>query len=444
MIVKEASKINRFKGFLRGQSFTANVIRLGGGTALGQALVIATTPIITRLYSPEQMGLMGLFISFVGFASIAVAWRYELAIVSAQDDNEANALLLISLFLVLPTSLLAGLFMLLMIRYDIISYSDLPAWAAGAAAVTLFATGAFTALRYWFVRQTDFSGVSRALVSQGAGRALVPVVLGFAHAGWAGLLAGEVAGRTLGVGRLLRQAWPVMRKSLALFGRDSYTEAMKRNWKFPALLLPSTMVSVLAATLPLPAISSLFGVAAAGQFLLVWRLIQLPSGFIGDGVADVFHSRLSEAHRTNPDAVRPLLLRVAIKLGLVSLLIYVPIAFASPLVFDKIFGAKWAQAGWLMTVLAPVGLIALVVNPLSRLFAVVNRPELKLAVDGVRLLAPVLGIYGANRMGYDFRHCAVAFSALWMLSCVMQLVVTWYASGKLEATNEQQGENNIG
>lgn len=438
MVVNKASKANRIKGFMEKHSFAANVIKLGGGTALGQAVVILTTPVVTRLYTPEQMGLLGIFIAFVGFTSVAVSWRYELAIVSARDSDEANALLLISLFLIVPTSLLAGLLMLLMIRFNLLSYSDLPAWTAGAVAVTLLFTGAFTALRYWYVRYADFGGVSRAMVSQGVGRAIVPVVMGVIHAGWAGLLAGEIAGRILGVGRLLREAWPSIRKSLTVFDRDHYVDVLKYYWKFPALMLPSTLVTALAAMLPLPIISSLFGAAAAGQFLLVWRLIQLPAGFIGDGVADVFHSRLSEAHRTNPDAVRPLLLKVALRLGLVSLLIYVPIGIVSPFVFDKIFGAKWAEAGWLMTVLAPVGLVALIVNPLSRLFAVINRPELKLAVDGVRLLAPIFGIYGVYRMGYSFRQCAVAFSVLWMLSCLLQLAVTWYVSGKADLADQQE------
>src|SRR5262249_134773 len=73
--------INRW-GFLR------NVAVLSGGTALAQALNIALSPIITRLYTPANMGQLALFTSFLSFFLVGTSLKYELGIASPKPERE--------------------------------------------------------------------------------------------------------------------------------------------------------------------------------------------------------------------------------------------------------------------------------------------------------------------------------------------------------------------
>ena len=298
--------------------FSRNVLKLGGGTALGQMLVVMATPLITRLYSPADMGLLGIFMAFAGFAGVGVALRYEMPIVSVRDDREADCLLASSLLLTVPMSLIAGLVLYAMIRNDLLSYRLLPGWSAAAAACLLVLTGVFTSLRYWMVRQGKYDVVGRALVFQGFGRAAVPVALGLAQIGWIGLLLGEITSRVLGIGRMIRAAWPAIRSSVRPFSPEYFRSILRRNWKSPAVLLPSSLMDALAAMIPLPIISYLFDPNAAGQFFLVQRLSGLPAGLIATSVADVFHPTIANARWNEPGQVRAILLRVTRKLALSS------------------------------------------------------------------------------------------------------------------------------
>ena len=81
--------------------FLANVIKLAGGSAMGQALVVLSTPLITRLYGQVDMGIFGIFMSFISFASVGVALRYDLAIVASRDKLEADVLLILSIVIIL-------------------------------------------------------------------------------------------------------------------------------------------------------------------------------------------------------------------------------------------------------------------------------------------------------------------------------------------------------
>lgn len=411
----------------KGNSFASNVLKLGGGTALGQIIVVLSTPVITRLYGPEEIGIMGIFIAFISFLSVGAGLRYDMAIVSAKDDKEADDLLLITLFFTFPTAILSSIVMVLMIRFNILSYGKLPVWCALAAGVALLLTGFFTALRYWTVRNDNFKGVSTALISQGCGRSAATILMGLLHTGWIGLLVGEIIGRSLGIGRLVRLAGKNIKDSIRSMDVRLLRGLLSKYWKFPAVVLPSSLLDSLGI-ITIPLVSTLFGTYAAGQFLLVQSIVSLPSALITNSVADVFHSRISEAHRTNHHQIRPILWRVTKKLFIISCLIYIPLMFIAPFVTGIIFGREWDEAGIMLAILAPISLFGMVVGPVSRLLMVVNRPELKFWVDIVRLIFPNLALVIMYNIGYGLNQVLIVYSIISSVSYMLYFWMIWYST----------------
>jgi len=335
---------------------------------------------------------------------------------------------MVSMLLTVPLTILSGLFLMVMIRYDLLSFGSLPPWSVTLVILTLVGTGFFMSLRYWFVRRMDFTIISRSLVAQGIGRAALPVIMGWAQMGGIGLLVGETGGRLLGVIRMSRRAWPAIKKTLRPFDRRYFAATMKRHWKFPAVVLPSSLIDALAASLPLPVISSLFGTASAGLFLLVMRIATLPAGLISASVADVYHGRLAEAYRTDPSQTHKIMVDAAKKLGMIGLFIYLPIALLSPLFFEFLFGAQWSQAGLLTSILSPLPLVGLIVSPLSRLLLVANRQEIKLLADVVCLVFPIFTLYMTSQMEWSFLFCMMTFSGIQVLAYFLYFSLIWFVS----------------
>ncbi|MFA6920221.1 MAG: oligosaccharide flippase family protein [Gallionella sp.] len=415
---------------LRNSAFVTNVVKLAGGSAIGQALVMLSTPLITRLYGPADMGVFGLFMSFIAFASVGVALRYDLAIVAARDKFEADVLLITSIALAIPCVLIASVVLSGMIHFSMLGFAALPGWSALAMFVALLATGVFSSLRFWYVGRRKFGEISLALVSQGAGRAIIPVVLGWLSTGWTGLLGGEILGRMLGVVRLARGAWPDVRTTLAALDIKQGTQVLRRYWKYPAVFLPSSMIDALATSLPLPIISSLFGVSAAGQYFLVYRLASVPAALISAGVADVFHAKIAEAARSDKSSVHRIMKAAMQKLTVVSLGIYLPTALVSPFLFALVFGESWQQAGILMAIQSLACMTGLVVSPLSRALAISKNPELKLLPDIVRLIMPVSSFWVCYCFGMTFLLTMVVFSVLTAISEIFYMFIIWYATAE--------------
>ena len=86
-----------FKKLKIRSDFTKNVLILMTGTTMAQAIPIAVLPILSRLYSPDDFGVLAIFISlsFI-FGSIANG-RYELAIVLPKDDRSALNIVVLSI-----------------------------------------------------------------------------------------------------------------------------------------------------------------------------------------------------------------------------------------------------------------------------------------------------------------------------------------------------------
>ena len=77
---------NRFKPQ---SEFSQNVLTLMTGSILSQAIPIAITPILTRIYTPEDFGLYAVYIAIITILGTMVSGRYELAIMLPKKDEDA-------------------------------------------------------------------------------------------------------------------------------------------------------------------------------------------------------------------------------------------------------------------------------------------------------------------------------------------------------------------
>lgn len=357
---------------LKSSGFLKGVVAIGGGTALAQAAAVLVSPLLTRLYTPEAIGLWGLFASYLGVASVMSTLRYEVAIVAARKEDEAISLTHSSLVLAIFTAILgAGVFELLR-RYDLAGYGSMPVWAAPLVAVALGTTGVAIALRYYAVRKGLFNLVGRFTVAQGLAKAVLLPSLSFL--GSVGLLVGEALGRVVAV----RPLWKVLpsyrRVHLSLSTLVGYKS-------YPLVQLPSSMLNAMALMAPVPVFVSLYGLAVGGALALAQRVVSLPLSLIGAAVADVFYAQASVLARDNPGKLLSLFLSTSLRLGIASILLGVTLWTMAPLAVPLIFGREWAQAGQMMGVMGPWLAAQLAVSPVSRIVFLSRHAWVKLLYD---------------------------------------------------------------
>jgi len=357
--------------------FFRAVVTIAGGTALAQAFSFLVLPFLARLYSPEAMGLWGIFVSFLAVASVVTTLRYEVAIVTANSEEEALALTWSTLILSVPVGLLGGVALEFMRRTDLLGYGVLPPEVSFLGFAALIATAWGTILRYYALRQGMFGLVGRFSATQGIARPMSQILLSII--GDTGLLWGETLGRFFG--------FLALRKILLRPYSSCWRPDVLLKFRASSLVqVPSVLINAAAFAAPVPIFLILYGAAVGGALALAQRAIGLPIYLAGGAIADVFYRRVVELLRIDPHMVRPLFLRTSGILLLLALPLGLFFSFGAPFVVAWLFGETWVLAGRMMSIMAPWMVGQLVLSSVGRVIFLSRFPWIKVLYDVLSLL----------------------------------------------------------
>lgn len=370
---------------LTGHDAARSAATLTVGTVVAQGITAAVSPILTRLFTPADLGEFGLFSAFLMIASVVLALRYDTAIPTAANEDQAARLTQAAAVIIVPTSVVATTLYGLLVVFDVGGYGQLAPWTIAGMLFALAGFGTVSVMRYWHVRQARFRPIAEVTVVQSAVRAGLQVALGLLSLGSAGLIVGEAVGRVMGSFRLARTTVADLRARLSGWRADATVSALNRYRAFPAFGVPSSLLNALALYLPIPILIALYGPAAGGWFLLVQRVVSVPVAIIGSSVADVFHARIAAESRARGPGIPRLMSRYAGTMFAIGLVPAVALIVFAPQAFSVVFGEDWADAGTIAVAMAPWALAQFVAYPVSRTVLVLEAQRAKLLFDGASL-----------------------------------------------------------
>ena len=426
---------------VRGRVFT-----LASGTALAQLITAGTAPIVTRLYSPDQIGLLAVFMAFFGLWSSILAWRYESALLIATDRNELRALFQLAATLTVIMSVMSAPILYGLMSLGFFGFHLLPGWCAVAAVPIHIGYGFFMLYRACALRAGIVRQISKAAVTRSAFSAVSRVLLGLAGVGAAGLFAAEIASAWAAMGALrgaVRERYGVL---WSVPGFTTVSGTARRYAKFGKYEMPSVVINQLALVIPVPLIAAFYGAAAAGWFGLARILVALPNAQVGRAVSDVFQMELSQSVKLGDRAAaRRLFYRLLRRLSLLGLLPMTIAMTCSPTLVPFVFGREWAPMGIIAALIAPWIYATLVVSSLSRVLSVLQRQEYKLIYD-VSALSLICAAFGAaDRWSLGLMATVSAVSAVGVVSYLIYLgIIIRVVSRDLCAAPTHEGRDKHG
>jgi O-antigen/teichoic acid export membrane protein len=373
-----------------------DVLAVAKGTMLGQAIFALLSPVVTRLYSTHELGIYGLVMAFAGVAVPVAGLRFELAAIAVKDEARARDLLLLSLLAIVPVAAVAAAGLITLKSASLWSYAAV-SWGLVAMAIAIvIVSGVLATLRSSLIRRQRFGGVARSLAWQGVIRGAFPVGVATLTRGALGLTSGELVSRLIGVLILLRHGGGILERLPSTLVVRRLRETAAIFWKYPALMVPSSLLDAIAVAIPVPIVATCYDLETAGKFALVQRLAILPAAFIVSSVGDVFHSHAAQVMQEGGRSARQFLFAIARPLLLFALAVYLPLAVLAPFAAPWIFGREWTQIGIMIAALAPMCVVQTVVSPLSRGLLLGKKEERKLLADIVCLIIPAGTLYLAS------------------------------------------------
>mgnify|MGYP006298794217 FL=1 len=103
---------------IRNSEFLKNVFTLVSANTIAQSVAILIYIVITRVYTPAELGLFALYMSIISVTSIFCTGKYELAIMIPSKDSKGAGLVIIAVVLSLFTSIIL-LLLVIFFRYPV-------------------------------------------------------------------------------------------------------------------------------------------------------------------------------------------------------------------------------------------------------------------------------------------------------------------------------------
>ncbi len=356
--------------------YVRNVLTLMSGTTIAQAIPVAVTPILTRIYSPAEFGLFAVYVALIFIGAMIATGRLEMAVLIARKDSEALQLAVISFVISGIISLLA-LVAIIIWRRQIATLSGQPGLDIWLYIVpfSIFLFSVYKVLLHWLNRKKQYGLISQNRVIQSGSISALQVAVGLAPKITAGLAIADCLGRAAALLLILRRITATV--ELPEFNRVRQYALLRRYRKFPFLGSPASLLNVLSLQMPYVIIPAIFTSAIAGMYFLVFRVLMLPIALIGEAMMEVFRSRAMEDLKEY-GTCRPLFIKTLLSLTVIGLPPALLLILFGQEIFAFVFGEDWREAGLYATILAPMALFRLACAPLGGVLFI--REKLKLVL----------------------------------------------------------------
>tara|TARA_B100001287_G_scaffold267435_1_gene262547 strand:+ start:7844 stop:9151 length:1308 start_codon:yes stop_codon:yes gene_type:complete len=367
----------RIKKKLLRNEFLKSLAVLMTGTLIAQIIGYLLAPVITRLYTPAEMGEFGMFQRVtVLIATIATA-RYEHALPLPKKDNHAFFLFRFALKI---TGITLILTMLIGIAYGAVKQKGFDYFFLIAfLLVCILGLVFFNLGTNWSIRKKYFKKISMAKMTQSITLNGLRVAFGSFQLGSAGLILAYgisfITSALYFMKDFTIQNGLVQRKLANI-----KTTIISRRYKdFPIANLPLALSDYVRDVLVALILIEFFSESLFGAFDHSYRMLRIPVMLIGASLSHVFFSRIS-SYKSEGKLIFPLFRNVIRTLSLLSIIPFVVIYFFGAPIFEFVFGDLWRLSGELSEIMAPWLMLNFIVSPLSTIPLVFGKQKSFLAI----------------------------------------------------------------
>ena len=400
--------------------FSRNVLTLMTGTTIAQAIPIAISPILTRIYTPEDFGVFALFMAITAiFGSIANG-RYELAIMLSKKDEDAINIVALG-FIINVLISLTLLFVIIIFHnniLDLLNNREISFWLY-VAPLSVFLTGCFNLLNYFNNRKKQYKDLAKANVMKSIALAVVQLGVGFVKAGAFGLISGQVVSQIVSNTKLFLNIKRM--KLLSKITKVKIIALGRRYIDFPKFSMWAILANTLSTHLTNILISSFFSVATLGFYSLVQRLLGMPSSLIGNSIGQVFFQEATKEKQETGKAIKTFNNTVK-KLLIIGIPSFGILFFIVEDLFAFVFGEEWRVAGVYAQIAVPLFFIRFIVSPVSTLISVFNKQKYELFLNVVLILSSLIIFFIPAIFNFKFTY----YLYIYMLVITVEYCIFFY------------------
>jgi O-antigen/teichoic acid export membrane protein len=390
--------------------FVKDFSTLFSGTLLASALPILFSPVISRLYTPEQFGVFAIVSAVVSSISNVAGGRYEMAVMLPKKGSDSKALVRLAAFISLLISLLI-LLIIILFKGDILKLLNAEILGDTIYIIPplLWIMALFKPFNYWLNRNRLYSKNAIAKALQGVGIAVFTVFLGY----WGikdGLVFGYFSGWLVFIGLVL-----IFLSMSGFFKErvsvDRIIRVAQTYKQFPRLNVLSTLLNDIASHIVVFMITIFFTVEQTGYYNFSRQYLFVPLSLLSMTLSNVYFQRIAHKINKNESLKNEFgaIFKILLSIGIFVILV---ISFFGEELFGFFFGESWKRSGELATILIYGFVFKFMISPFGQMLVALKRLKLAL-VFPVLYVILMLALYFYKSVDFDlFIKLLVLFEVL--------------------------------
>tara|TARA_R110002049_G_scaffold116881_2_gene269725 strand:- start:460 stop:1683 length:1224 start_codon:yes stop_codon:yes gene_type:complete len=397
---------------------------------MAQAIPLALSPILTRLYTPEDFGILAIYISISTVATVLVSLKYDIAIIIPEEDEDSANITVLSIIIATVVSLIIFLIVffynveLATFLSDKEKEADILANWLYFVPISVFLVGLFNAISFWFNRKSMYRKMAASKVVNTSILTGIQVSSGFFKFTPVGLLIGFITGRFFSVLFLLYKFQNNKNTVFQKVTKARMLLLLKRYKRFPCFTLPAEFINVISNQLPVFLIGKYFGGVILGNYALMERVLNAPISLLGRSVLDVFKQRASEDYVKQGNC-EYIFVKTFKTLVLLSIVPSIVLFFLSPFLFGILFGEEWIIAGEFAKIFSVLFFFKFTASPLSYMFNIAEKQHYdmfwQIGLLIFTIISFVIGV-AQNDVKQALIYFVISYSLMYILNIYLSYI----------------------
>ena len=427
--------LNKINSIVKGDFFKSFTVLLSG-TLIAQIIGYAIAPILTRLYTTEEMGELGFYMRLTGFIAAIATLRYEAALPLPKKDEHSFLLYRLAYLISMVVLIIVAVVFLFLIVSGIGNNFD---WwfylftVLGTSFVIIINVGTS-----WSVRMGQYSIISRHKIVNSLVANLLRWLFAFFHLSAFGLILATLFGYFLSCLEFAFNFKKIRSKYKDSISNKKTKVLMLEHKEFPTLNLPHVFVDngrdMLIATL----IFTYYSIGIYGSFNHSYSMLRIPLMLVGVTLGQLFYNKASELYNQKK-SIMPLLNKILLLLSALSIVPFSILFFYGEPIFIFIFGPNWGQAGGYSETMSVWLMFNFILSPISVLPLIIGKQKIAFLFGIISSLIQILPLwllpikYGHSEKIFDFTLKIISCSqSAWL---AITLVVFYSLAKKMSIKN---------
>lgn len=411
------------QGFISSE-IIQNSAKLLTASVFVQIIGLLVYPILTRLYTPDDFGLINLFLSIAGILSLFATAEFQYSILLPKSEEKAvscfhvgcviNGIVSCVLLATIPFSeVIAGWF-------------KTPALANWYWAIPIFVflSASWTLINYWYTRNKQFGEIGKYQISQCLTNATAKCGFGFCGITNGGLILSAIISPTIALAISIARTGKSWLKPLFSFNSNGISTTLQEYSNFPKYSLPRAVINYFSGNMPIFILTPFFGLTEIGFFGMALTLAFKPINMISNSLYQVLFQKTSELVY-NKQSIKPQITKFLTSSIIIIIPCFTILYFMLPTITEYLLGNGWSETGVHIQIMLGWLTVSFLVAPICYLSDIFQKQKIGLYFEVLLIAARVIGLsYGIYTK--DFSNAIVGYCIGSTISISAQLI--WYLS----------------